>query len=209
MKTQERLKIAVQKSGRLYQSSMDFLTSRGLSFSADSRSLIRTCQNSNIDIVYLRDDDIPEYVSRGIADFGIVGQNVLAEKGLTLRIVTRLNFGLCRLVIAVPRCSRIRTVEDLQNLRIATSYPKVLTDYLEKRNIKTSIVVVAGSAEIAPRLGLADAVCDLVQTGATLEANDLVPLCTVLGSQAVLVGSPVRKRSKKRLLLDLNINSLI
>ena len=209
MKTKERLKIAVQKSGRLYQSSMDFLTSRGLSFSADSRSLIRTCQNSNIDIVYLRDDDIPEYVSRGIADFGIVGQNVLAEKGLTLRIVTRLGFALCRLVIAVPRCSRIRTVEDLQNLRIATSYPKLLTDYLGKSNIKASIVVVSGSAEIAPRLGLADAVCDLVQTGATLEANDLVPLCTVLGSQAVLVGSPVRKRSKKRLLLDLNIKSLI
>lgn len=197
MKTQERLKIAVQKSGRLYQNSMDFLTSRGLSFSPDSRALIRRSQNSNIDIVYLRDDDIPEYVSRGIADFGIVGQNVLAEKGLTLRIVTKLDFGLCRLVIAVPKRSRIRTVKDLRNLRIATSYPKLLTEYLKKAGVVASIVEVSGSAEIAPRLGLSDAVCDLVQTGATLEANGLVPLCTVLESQAVLVTSNTRKRSNE------------
>lgn len=198
MKTEERLKIAVQKSGRLYQNSMDFLMSRGLSFPADDRSLIRPCENSNIDVVYLRDDDIPEYVRRGIADFGIVGQNVLAEKGLQLAILKKLDFGRCKLVIAVPKDSGVRAVEDLQDLRIATSYPNLLTDYLGKRNIKASIVVVSGSAEIAPRLGLSDVVCDLVQTGATLKANGLKTLCTVLESQAVLVSSGRQGRSISR-----------
>ena len=205
--TPERQRMAIQKSGRLHQASMDFLGARGLSFPPNGKSLIVSCENYDIDLLYLRDDDIPEYVSRGVADFGIVGQNVLAEKGIDLPVVRKLDFGRCKLVIAVPQESRIKTPEDLEGKRIATSYPKLLADFLEKKGVAASIVPISGSTEITPELDLADAICDIVQTGSTLKAHDLAPLCVIMESQAVLVESPQSKQTKKRFLSQINLES--
>ena len=205
--TPERQRIAIQKSGRLYQASMDFLTARGLSFPANGKSLILPCENSDIDLLLLRDDDIPEYVRAGVADFGIVGQNVLAEKGIDLAVVEKLDFGRCKLVIAVPEESKIRKPEDLAGKRIATSYPKLLTTFLQKSGVEAIIVPISGSTEITPELDLADAICDIVQTGSTLKAHDLVPICVIMESQAVLVESPQSKQAKKRFLSQINLES--
>ncbi|KKU80988.1 MAG: ATP phosphoribosyltransferase [Parcubacteria group bacterium GW2011_GWA2_47_8] len=207
--TPERQRIAIQKSGRLYQASMDFLTARGLSFPANGKSLILPCENSDIDLLLLRDDDIPEYVRAGVADFGIVGQNVLAEKGIDLAVVEKLDFGRCKLVIAVPEESKIRKPEDLAGKRIATSYPKLLTTFLQKSGVEAIIVPISGSTEITPELDLADAICDIVQTGSTLKAHDLVPLCVIMESQAVLVESPQSKQAKKRFLSQINLQSSV
>ena len=209
--TPERQRIAIQKSGRLYQASMDFLTSRGVSFppNGDSKSLIYPSNNFDIDLLLLRDDDIPEYVRRGVADFGIVGENVLAEKGIELPVVSKLDFGHCKLMVAVPKSSRMKTPEDLQGKRIATSYPKLLTGFLKERGVEASIVPISGSTEITPELDLADAICDIVQTGATLEAHDLVPIFDIMESQAVLVESPLPKQAKVRFLSELRVKKSV
>ena len=209
--TPERQRIAIQKSGRLQKASMEYLASRGVTFppNGDSKSLIYPSDNFDIDLLLLRDDDIPEYVRRGVADFGIVGENVLAEKGLDLPVVAKLDFGRCKLVVAAPRSSRMRTPEDLEGKRIATSYPKLLTSFLAERGVEASIVPISGSTEITPELDLADAVCDIVQTGATLEAHDLVPIFDIMESQAVLVESPVAKQAKKRFLSETGIEKNI
>jgi len=205
--TPERQRIAIQKSGRLQKASMDFFTSRGVTFAQNggSKSLIYPSDNFDIDLLLLRDDDIPEYVRRGVADFGIVGENVLAEKGFDLSVISKLHFGRCKLLVAVPRSSRMRTPEDLEGKRIATSYPKLLTDFLKERGVEASIVPISGSTEITPELDLADAICDIVQTGATLQAHDLVPIFDIMESQAVLVESPVGKQAKQRFLSELRI----
>ena len=188
-KNEGRLKIAVQKNGKLYEASMKYLASRGLSFPAKKESLILPCDNADADILFLRDDDIPEYVASGVADFGIVGQNVLAEKALDLEIVERLNFGTCSLVIAVQKDSKVKTLKELDGKRIATSYPKLLADYLRYNDVRASVAVLSGSVEITPELNLADAICDIVQTGSTLKAHKLVPIAKVMESEAVLVSS--------------------
>lgn len=207
--TPERQRIAIQKSGRLYQASMDLFTSRGLVFAPEGRSLIRACENFDIDLLLLRDDDIPEYVRAGVADFGIVGQNVLAEKGIDLPVVEKLDFGKCKLLIAVPQESRIKTPEGLEGKRIATSYPKLLSGFLKSKGVEAVIVAISGSTEITPELDLADAICDIVQTGSTLKAHNLVPLCVIMESQAVLVESPQSKQAKKRFLSQINLESRV
>src|SRR3990167_2142270 len=145
--TPERQRIAIQKKGRLFEASMEYLASRGLSFPQNGRSLIVSSENADTDLIYLRDDDIPEYVSRGVADLGIVGENVLAEKGVALPVVAKLGFGRCKLVIAVPKNSRINDVADLAGKRVATSYPKLLKDFLTKKDVEVEIVPISGSAE--------------------------------------------------------------
>ena len=204
----ERQRIAIQKKGRLFEASMEYLASRGLSFPQNGRSLIVSSENADIDLIYLRDDDIPEYVSRGVADFGIVGENVLAEKGAGISVVAKLGFGECTLMIAVPEDSRIQEPSDLEGKRIATTYPKLLSDYLKREGVEAQIVPVSGSAEITPELDLADAVCDIVQTGDTLKAHGLVPVFRVMESQAVLVQSPKTSRGKEELLRQLNVKTL-
>lgn len=205
MTTPRRLKIAVQKSGRLNQASMGFLASCGLSFAPNGNSLILPCQNFDLDVLYLRDDDIPEYVSRGVADFGIVGQNVLAEKEVNLKVLKKFDFGKCRLMIAAPASSNIKKPQDLEGERIATSYPKLLGSYLKKEGLEAAIIPISGSVEITPDLNLADAICDIVQTGNTLKAHNLVPLFTLLESQAVLIESPVDKEAKTKFLSKANL----
>lgn len=186
----KRLKIAIQKKGKLSDPSINFLQSLGLEFNDNGRKLVNPCLNCDIDILYLRSGEIPEYVNRGIADFGIVGQNVLVEKGLEFRQSKPLKFSECELIIAISQLSNIASAQGLEGKRIATSYPRTLKQYLDQNSINAEIVTMSGSVEIAPILDLADAVCDLTQTGNTLKANDLVVIDTILKSEAVLIASP-------------------
>ena len=206
MKKEQRIKIAVQKCGRLNKGSMDFLSSLGLSFAPNERLLVQPCKNFNVDVLYLRDDDIPEYVYRGVADFGIIGQDVLGEKDMALPVLSKLGFGKCNLVIAAPKRSFIRKPDDLQGERIATSYPRLLAKYLAGQKIEAAVIPVSGSVEAATSLNLADAICDIVQSGATLEANNLKPLFRIFESQAVLIESPIKKIAKLKFIAKLNLN---
>lgn len=190
------LRIALQSHGRLAEPSLLYLRSLGLKFQSNGRALITSCENFPLDILRLRDDDIPEYVSREVADFGIVGENVLREKGVKAKILRRLGFGRCSLVIAVPAGSSIQTSADLEGERIATTYPRILAQFLREKQVNAAIISIEGSAEIAPSLNLADAICDLTQTGKTLKENNLVAIFTILESEAVLIESPVSKSEK-------------
>lgn len=192
------IRIAIQGKGRLSEPSIDFLSSLGLNFNPNGRNCLVTCANSNLDILFLRDDDIPEYVERGVSDFGIVGENVLLEKRARVNVLRKLGFGQCSLVIAAPKNSRIKRLGDLEEKRIATSYPDLLKQFLQNQRIEAEIIKIKGSAEIAPRLDLADAICDLTQTGITLEENGLMPIATVLESQAVLIQTPYPMKEKTR-----------
>lgn len=182
------LKIAIQKSGRLNESSVALLKNCGLSFENYKSSLITTVSNFPIEILFLRDDDIPEYVQDGIADLGIVGENVIEETEVKVNYLQRLGFGKCSLKLAVPKGGPIVSLKDLQNKSIATSYPIILSKFLSKNNIQADIRTISGSVEISPGLGLSDAICDLVSTGGTLRSNGLEPFADVLASEAILIG---------------------
>lgn len=192
------IRIAVQGKGRLSNHSIGFLSSLGLKFNPNGRNCLATCVNSNLDILFLRDDDIPEYVERGVSDFGIVGENVLLEKRARVNVLRKLGFGKCSLVIAAPKNSGVKKLDDLKEKRIATSYPDLLRQFLQNQRIEAEIIKIKGSAEIAPKLDLADAICDLTQTGLTLEENGLMPIATVLESQAVLIQTPYPMKEKTR-----------
>jgi ATP phosphoribosyltransferase len=182
------LKIAIQKSGRLNENSVALLKNCGLSFENYKSSLMTTVSNFPIEILFLRDDDIPEYVQDGIADLGIVGEIVIEETEVEVNYLQRLGFGKCSLKLAVPKGGPIVTLEDLQNKSIATSYPVILSKFLSKNNIQADIRTISGSVEISPGLGLSDAICDLVSTGGTLRSNGLEPFADVLASEAILIG---------------------
>lgn len=194
----EKLRIAVQNNGRLTEPSLELLAGAGLEFDGYSRRLFSSVRNFELDILFLRDDDIPEYVQDGISDLGIVGRNLVVERGANVEEVEALGFGHCRLVLAVPRDCAIRTVADLEGRRIATSYPRSLGLFLEREGLRAKVVQLRGATEIAPALNVADAICDLVSTGSTLRTNDLVPLLTILESEAVLVANPESRTSESR-----------
>ena len=183
----ENLKIAIQRSGRLSAPTIELLKKCDIRFDNGSGKLRSTASNFPLEILFLRDDDIPEYVEDGIADIGIVGENVLAEKASTLSRIERLGFGRCRLSIAVPRTSDYSGVACLATKRIATSYPRLLGSYLDSKSISANIHTISGSVEIAPSIGLAEAVCDLVSSGSTLFTNGLKEVETVMESEAMLV----------------------
>lgn len=193
-----KTRVAVQRNGRLAEPSLSFLCSLGLKFQSNQRNLITPCDNCEIDILHLRDDDIPEYVCRGVVDFGIVGENVLYEKNVRVNVLRRLGFCPCSLVIAAPEGSQIRCVESLEGERIATSYPRLLADFLGEKGINAAIITIQGSVEVTPELNLADAICDITETGKTLKDHELVPLATVLESQAVLIETPYPKPDRIR-----------
>jgi ATP phosphoribosyltransferase len=182
------LKIAIQKSGRLNEKSVELLKNCGLSFENYKSSLISTVSNFPLEILFLRDDDIPEYVQDGIADLGIVGENVISETEVTVAHLQKLGFGKCTLKLAVQNNSDIETLADLNGKAIATSYPVILKKFLDKENIKADIRTISGSVEISPGLGLSDAIFDIVSTGGTLKSNGLKPFADVLSSEAVLIG---------------------
>jgi ATP phosphoribosyltransferase len=195
-----RLKLAVQKSGRLTDPSVDLLTRCGLKMSRGKDQLIGYGENMPLDLLFVRDDDIPDLVQEDVSDLGLVGMNVIEEKRLELAargatarfsILRQLDFGRCRLSIAVPEGFDYRGPATLQGRRIATTYPFMLRRFLDQNSIEAEIVTLSGAVEIAPRLGRADAICDLVSTGSTLLANRLTEVETVLESHAVLIRTPI------------------
>ncbi len=183
------LKIAIQKSGRLNEKSVELLKNCGLNFENYKSSLISPVSNFPLEILFLRDDDIPEYVQDGIADLGIVGENVIEETEVEVSYLQRLGFGKCSLKIAVPNNNDIQSLADLGGKAIATTYPVILGKFLKKEGITADIRTISGSVEISPGLGLSDAICDLVSTGGTLKSNGLKPFADVMSSEAVLIGS--------------------
>jgi ATP phosphoribosyltransferase len=183
------LKIAIQKSGRLNEKSVELLKNCGLNFENYKSSLISPVSNFPLEILFLRDDDIPEYVQDGIADLGIVGENVIEETEVDVTYLQRLGFGKCSLKIAVPNNNTINELNQLNGRSIATTYPVILGKYLKKQGIQSDIRTISGSVEISPGLGLADAICDLVSTGGTLKSNGLIPFADVMSSEAVLICS--------------------
>ncbi|HEX8286706.1 MAG TPA: ATP phosphoribosyltransferase [Pyrinomonadaceae bacterium] len=184
--TEKKLKIALQKSGRLSEESNALLKKCGVRFGGIGK-LKSEAVNFPLEIYFLRDDDIPEYVADGVADVGIVGENVLAEAKKNVRTIEKLGFGKCRLSLAVPKNFSYRSVKDLEGKRIATSYPEILSDFFAANAVRTDIHTISGSVEIAPSIGLADAVCDLVSSGSTLFTNGLREVETVMNSEAVLI----------------------
>ena len=182
------LKIAIQKSGRLNEKSVELLKNCGLNFDNYKSSLISPVSNFPLEILFLRDDDIPEYVQDGIADIGLVGENVIAETKVEVAYLQRLGFGKCKLKIAVPNQSAIQQLSDLNGKAIATSYPVILQNFLDKEGIKSDIKMISGSVEISPGLGLSDAIFDIVSTGGTLRSNGLKPFADVMSSEAILIG---------------------
>lgn len=194
------LRIAIQKSGRLFEDSTALLRDAGISFGSSPNRLRSLASNFPLEIIFLRDDDIPEYVEGGVVDAGIVGENVFLEKRKAARVVDRLGFGKCRLSIALPKNTPYRTVQDLENLRIATTYGHVLADFLDANGIQADVHEISGAVELAPSLGLADAIFDIVGTGSTLLTNGLYEVETVLHSEALLLASPELGQEKQDIL---------
>lgn len=194
------LRIAVQKSGRLQEDSLKLLKESGLSFSNGKDQLKTQARNFPVEVLFLRDDDIPQYIEDKVADAGIVGENVFIEKQKKNELVRRLDFAKCRLSIAVPRSENYTGIHYLQGKNIATSYPVIVQQFLDKHKIKAGIHEISGSVEIAPGIGLADAICDIVSTGSTLMSNGLKEVETVIQSEAVLIATPELAPAKKEIL---------
>jgi ATP phosphoribosyltransferase len=195
----DNIRIAIQKKGRLHEDSINYLSSAGIECSIlGDRRLLVPCLDSNIEVIMARQSDILQYVQQGAADFGIVGGNTLYESSLKLIAVEILDFGKCELVIAVPAESNTSILNDLEGERIATSYPNSLKRILNRTGVNAAIVPITGSVEVTPGLGLADAICDISQSGDTLRANGLRPISIVLRSQAALIESPDMHERKSR-----------
>ncbi len=194
------LTIAVQKSGRLYEDSVKLLKECGIELNNGNKQLKTIASNFPLEVYFLRDDDIPQYVFDGVADIGIVGENVLMEKQKDIQLVKRLGFGKCRLSIAVPKSATYNSVSDLNGLKIATTYSNILQGFLNRNNSNAEIHEISGSVEIAPGIGLADAICDLVSSGSTLFTNGLKEAETILYSEAVLATNKNLSKEKQGIL---------
>lgn len=194
-----KLKIAIQKSGRLHEDSLRLLKECGIDISNGGNKLKSTASNFPLEVYFLRDDDIPQYVEDAVADAGIVGENVVYEKKKEVEVMEPLGFGKCRLSIAVDK-SETYSKQNLNGKKIATSYPVILQEYLNKNKITAEIHEISGSVEIAPGIGLADAICDLVSSGSTLFTNGLKEAETILESQSVLIRNKTLDKEKLRLL---------
>jgi ATP phosphoribosyltransferase len=196
----EFLRIAIQKSGRLSEKSLELISEAGISFNNSDRKLISQSSNFPVELLFLRDDDIPQYVADGVADIGIVGQNVVWEKDSKVTEVEKLGFGKCRLSLAIPKGADYKDVTWFNGKRIATSYPVILGKFLKEKNIKAEIHEISGSVEIAPGIGLADAIFDIVSSGSTLISNGLKEIEVVTKSEAVIVGYPGLADEKKQII---------
>lgn len=195
-----KLRIAIQKSGRLYEDSVQLLKECGIALRNVKDRLKTEADNFPLEVFFLRDDDIPQYVEDGVADIGIVGENVLYEKNKQAAIVEKLGFGKCRLSVAIPRSQQYEGIQSLQGKRIATSYPFLVNEFLAKNNVQAEIHEISGSVEIAPGIGLADVVADLVSSGSTLLMNGLKEVEVLLQSQAVLVRNSNLDAEQQKLL---------
>jgi len=194
------LRIAIQKSGRLQEESLKLLKESGLGFSNGKDQLKTQATNFPVELLFLRDDDIPQYVEDQVADAGIVGENVMIEKQKKNELVRRLDFAKCRLSIAIPRSETYGGISSMAGKNIATSYPTIVKQFLAKNNIEAGIHEISGSVEIAPGIGLADAICDIVSTGSTLLSNGLKEVEVVMKSEAVLIATPNLESEKKKIL---------
>lgn len=197
------IRIAIQKSGRLHEESVRLLRDAGIAFSNGQGRLRTEATNFPLEIFFLRDDDIPEYVADGVADAGIVGRNIVLETRKNVREMLPLGFGQCRLSLAIPKNQTFNSPADLEGCSIATTYPRILADYLAKNNVNATIHEISGAVEIAPSIGLADAVCDLVSSGSTLFVNGLREVSTVLKSEAALIAAPTLNPERSELLRQL------
>ncbi|MBT4903684.1 MAG: ATP phosphoribosyltransferase [Flavobacteriaceae bacterium] len=195
------IRIAIQKSGRLNIDSMALLKSCGISIDNGKDQLKAAARNFPMEVFFLRNGDIPQYLRDGVVDLAIVGSNLLVEKGKELEIIEPLGFSKCRVSIAIPKGIPFAGVSDLANKKIATSYPNTVNQFLEKKGIQADIHVISGSVEIAPNIGLADAICDIVSSGSTLFKNNLNEVIEILKSEAVLVQAP-NVTSEQQLLID-------
>jgi ATP phosphoribosyltransferase len=196
------LRIAVQKSGRLTDKTIDLLEGIGLQFDDYKRSLLVKCRNFDVELLLIRDDDIPEYVQDGVCDLGFVGANTVAEDEADVTILRGLDYGVCRLSLAAPKNGNIKSVEDFAGKKIATSYPVLTRKFFDSKNLEVNIVTLSGSVEIAPRLEIADAITDLVSTGGTLKANGLVEIQNIFDSETQLVQTNKPLSDGKRQLIE-------
>ena len=210
----DRLRIALQKKGRLADDSFDLLKKCGLRFAIRGGGLLARVKNMPVDLLLVRDDDIPSFVANDAADIGIVGENVLVEEQLTAKspldadIAMRLGFSRCKLSLAAPENGTVKTPKDLYGTRIATTYPGVTARYLEEQGIKAKLVEMKGAVELAPSIGIAESICDLVSSGATLEANKLAAFETILQSEAVLIRSKRKLSPARADILDKLMNRI-
>ena len=195
-----KLKIAIQKSGRLSENSLKLLKECGIDIDNGLNKLKAEASNFPIEVFFLRDDDIPQYVEDGVADIGIVGENVLLEKNKSLKVVEKLGFGKCRLSLAIPKDQNYKSIKDLNGKRIATTYSTILSKYLKSQKVNAEIHEISGSVEIAPSIGLADAICDLVSSGSTLFTNGLKEVEIILKSEAVLVANKKLAKEQQNIL---------
>jgi ATP phosphoribosyltransferase len=183
------LKLGIQKSGRLSEKSLEIISKCGIKYSNSTNKLVTVCDNFPLEILFLRDDDISGYVADGVIDIGIVGENTLVEGQHKVTLNKKLGFSRCRLSLAVPKNFEYNSLKDLQGKSLATSYPVILKDYLDKNGVSADIHLITGSVEIAPSIGLADAICDIVSTGSTLISNGLKEVETIFKSEAVLISN--------------------
>jgi ATP phosphoribosyltransferase len=198
--TSTRLRIAIQKSGRLYDDSLKLLKDCGIDLKNGINKLKTEADNFPMEVFFLRDDDIPQYVEDSVADIGIVGENVIYEKSKKVLITEKLGFGKCRLSVAIGRNEQYAGAEFLRGKKIATTYPTLVAEFLKKQNISAEIHEISGSVEIAPGIGLADAIADLVSSGSTLFMNGLKEVETILHSEAVLIRHPELEAGKEEIL---------
>lgn len=197
------LRIAVQAKGRLYEETMELMTEAGIKLSNAKRTLLIPSKNFPIEVLFLRDDDIPQAVATGVADVGIVGENEYVEKEQDAQIVKRLGFSKCRISLALPKDIDYKGVEWFAGKKIATSYPVILENFLKSKGIKSEIHVISGSVEVAPGIGLSDAIFDIVSSGSTLVSNHLKEVEVVMQSEAVLIGHNALNEEKKEILDEL------
>lgn len=193
----DKLKIALQKKGRLSEKSLELIRECGISLNNGTRKLLSVSSDFPLEIIYLRDDDIPRYVSGGVVDIGIVGENVVHEEGETVGIEENLGFARCRMSLAIPKSEEYTGVKYFEGKKVATSYPNILRDFFYQQNVNADIHEISGSVEIAPGIGLADAIFDIVSTGSTLISNGLQEVERVMDSQAVLISNPNMEQGKK------------
>lgn len=200
-----RLKLAIQKSGRITDGSIELLRGSGFSFSYRDGVLYSPLTDFPMDILFIRDDDIPRYVQEGICDLGIVGSNVIEEKEPDIEILTPLNFGRCRISLCVPNDSNIKSVDDLNSRKIATTYPLILSKFLKSNDLSCEISEISGSTELTPSIGVADAICEIISSGSTIKFHGLKELKRIFNSEATLIGnkSSLQEEASKELILQL------
>ncbi|HDZ05912.1 hypothetical protein LCGC14_0122450 [marine sediment metagenome] len=206
-----KIRIAIQKSGRLNEESLQILKDCGISIDNGKDQLKASSRNFPMEVFYLRNGDIPQYLRDGVVDIAIIGENVLIEKGEDISITERLGFSKCKVSLAVPKSVKYNSVKDFEGKRIATSYPNTVLNYLKDKGVKADLHIISGSVEIAPNIGLADAICDIVSSGSTLFKNNLKEVEVMLTSEAVLAVSPKITAERKKLLekLQFRIQSVL